>query len=94
MALEKGMSSSINDHRQPTAASGRTRPVWDAVGGRTPLPPSAAILELELIGADPDNGTIEIAFAATEGATIPLENVVDGFLAAMLHDTDVSVPQA
>ena len=86
------MSSLMNDHRQHTAASGRTAP-WDAVG-RTPLSPAAATLELEVIGADPDNGTIEIAFAATEGVTPLLENVVDGFLAAMLHDNHVSVPEA
>lgn len=88
------MSSSMNELRQHAAASGRTGPFWDAVEGRTPLPPAAATLGLELIGADSDKGTIEIAFAATEGFTTLLENVVDGFLAAMLHDALVSVPDA
>jgi uncharacterized protein (TIGR00369 family) len=65
----------------------RTAPFWDAVEGRAPLPPAAATLGLELIGADPEDGTVEIAFAATEAFTTPLGNVLEGFLAAMLHDT-------
>jgi uncharacterized protein (TIGR00369 family) len=61
---------------------GRTGPFWDAVAGRVPVPPAAASLGLEVIDADPDHGTIELAFQAT-----PRGDVLEGFLAAMLHDT-------
>jgi acyl-coenzyme A thioesterase PaaI-like protein len=37
--------------------------------------------------ADIDNGTIELAFEATHHFTTPRGDVVEGFLAAMLHDT-------
>jgi uncharacterized protein (TIGR00369 family) len=60
---------------------------WDAVEGRTPLPPAAATLGLELIDADVENGTIELAFEAKEDFTTPRGDVLEGFLAAMLHDT-------
>jgi uncharacterized protein (TIGR00369 family) len=65
----------------------RTGPFWDSVEGRTPLPPAAATLGLELIDADPESGTIEVAFAATEDFITPRGDVLEGFLAAMLHDT-------
>ena len=67
--------------------SGRSGLFWDAVEGRAPLPRAAATLGLELIGADVENGTIEVAFAATEDFTTPLGEVLGGFLAAMLYDT-------
>jgi uncharacterized protein (TIGR00369 family) len=67
--------------------SGRTGPFWDAVEGRAPLPPAAATLGLELVGVDPERDTVEIAFEATEAFTTPLGDVLEGFLAAMLHDT-------
>jgi uncharacterized protein (TIGR00369 family) len=66
---------------------GRTGPFWDAVAGRVPVPPAAASLGLEVIDADPDHGTIELAFQATHGFTTPRGDVLEGFLAAMLHDT-------
>jgi uncharacterized protein (TIGR00369 family) len=66
---------------------GRTGPFWDAVAGRIPVPPAAASLGLEVIDADPDHGTIELAFQATQGFTTPRGDVLEGFLAAMLHDT-------
>jgi uncharacterized protein (TIGR00369 family) len=65
----------------------RTGPFWDAMEGRTPLPRAAATLGLELIEADPDLGTIELAFAATEDFTNPMGNVLGAFVAAMLYDT-------
>ena len=67
--------------------SGRSGPFWDAVEGRAPLPPAAATLGLELIAADVENGTIEVAFAATEAFTTPMGDILGGFLAAMLYDT-------
>jgi uncharacterized protein (TIGR00369 family) len=65
----------------------RTGPFWDSVEGRAPLPRAAATLGLELIDADVEAGTIELAFAATEDFTNPAGNVLGAFQAAMLHDT-------
>jgi uncharacterized protein (TIGR00369 family) len=65
----------------------RSGPFWDAVAGRIPLPRAAATLGFELIEADAENGTIEVAFAASEDFLTPRGDVLEGFLAAMLHDT-------
>jgi uncharacterized protein (TIGR00369 family) len=67
--------------------SGRSGPFWDAVQGRAPVPRAAATLGLELIDADVQAGTIELAFAATEAFTNPTGNVLGAFVAAMLYDT-------
>ena len=66
---------------------GRSGPFWDAVEGRAPLPRAAATLGLELIQADVERGTIELAFTATEDFTNPTGNVLGAFQAAMLYDT-------
>jgi uncharacterized protein (TIGR00369 family) len=77
-----------SDHRpSPRVTSGRSGLFWDTVEGRAPLPRAAATLGFELIAADVENGTIEVAFAATEDFTTPLGEVLGGFLAAMLYDT-------
>jgi uncharacterized protein (TIGR00369 family) len=65
----------------------RSGPFWDAMEGRAPLPRAAATLGMELIDADVDAGTIELAFAATEDFTNPTGNVLGAFQAAMLYDT-------
>lgn len=67
--------------------SERSGPFWDGVNGKAPLPPAAATLGLEFIEADPDAGTIVLAFTATEAFTNPMGNVLGAFLAAMLYDT-------
>jgi uncharacterized protein (TIGR00369 family) len=67
--------------------TGRSGPFWDAVEGRAPLPRAAATLGLEFVEANVENGTIQLAFAATEAFTNPAGNVLGGFLAAMLYDT-------
>ncbi|MEU9009441.1 PaaI family thioesterase [Streptomyces sp. NPDC048479] len=67
--------------------SGRSGLFWDAVDGRSPLPRAAATLGLEFIDADVENGTIRLAFNATEDFTNPTGNVLGAFLAAMLYDT-------
>jgi uncharacterized protein (TIGR00369 family) len=67
--------------------SERSGPFWDALEGRAPLPRAAATLGMKLIDADPDAGTIELAFEATEDFTNPTGNVLGAFQAAMLHDT-------
>ena len=51
------------------------------------MPRAAATLGLEFITADAANGTIELAFQATEDFTNPMGNVLGAFLAAMLYDT-------
>jgi uncharacterized protein (TIGR00369 family) len=79
--LTEGTDRSVN------TITGRSGPFWDAVEGRAPLPPAAATLGLEFIEADVANGTIELAFAATEAFTNPTGNVLGAFLAAMLYDT-------
>jgi uncharacterized protein (TIGR00369 family) len=67
--------------------STRSRPFWDAVEGRAPMPRAAATLGLGFIDADIERGTIELAFAATEDFTNPTGNVLGTFVAAMLYDT-------
>jgi uncharacterized protein (TIGR00369 family) len=65
----------------------RSGAFWDSVEGRTPLPPAAATLGLELIDADAEQSTVEVAFDATDAFTTTGGDVLEGFLAAMLHDT-------
>ena len=63
--------------------SKRSGPFWDAIEGRAPVPRAAATLGFEFISADVENGTIELAFAATEDFTNPAGNVLGAFQAAM-----------
>jgi uncharacterized protein (TIGR00369 family) len=65
----------------------RSGPFWDGVAGLLPMPPAARTLGFEFVDADPDEGTIELAFTATEDFTNPMGNVLGAFLAAMLYDT-------
>jgi uncharacterized protein (TIGR00369 family) len=51
------------------------------------MPRAAATLGLELIDVDVEQGTIELAFTATEAFTSPTDNVLGAFVAAMLYDT-------
>jgi uncharacterized protein (TIGR00369 family) len=66
---------------------GRSGPFWDGLEGRAPLPRAAATLGFEFVDADPDAGTIEVAFTATEDFVNPMGNVLGAFVAAMLYDT-------
>lgn len=70
-------------------ASGEARegPFWDVMAGRAAPPPAATTLGWELLDVDPDRGTIDVAFAATEQFLNPVGVVQGGFLAAMLDDT-------
>jgi uncharacterized protein (TIGR00369 family) len=65
----------------------RTGMFWDGVAGRAPVPPAARTLGFEFLDADPDQGTISVAFDGAEGFTNPFGEVLGGFLAAMLYDT-------
>src|SRR6478609_5806692 len=55
--------------------------------GRAAPPPAAALLGWELIAVDPEAGTIEVAFTASEQFLNPVGAIQGGFLAAMLDDT-------
>ena len=65
----------------------RTGPFWDGVIGRAPMPRAAATLGLSFVSVDPDRGTIDLSFDATEAFTNPTGNVLGAFLSAMLYDT-------
>ena len=65
----------------------RKGPFWDVMAGREVPPPAAALLGWELVSVDPDAGTIEVAFTATEQFLNPAGVIQGGFLAAMLDDT-------
>ena len=60
---------------------------WDVLEGRVPPPPAAVLLGWELIGVDPEQGTIEVAFEAGDQFANPVGVIQGGFLAAMLDDT-------
>jgi uncharacterized protein (TIGR00369 family) len=66
---------------------GREGPFWDVMEGRAKPPPAAVTLGWELVAIDPEAGTIEVAFVATDGFLNPFGVVQGGFLAAMLDDT-------
>jgi len=65
----------------------REGPFWDAVEGRSPFPPAAVTLGWQLVRINPEEGTIEVAFTATEAFVNPAGVIQGGFLAAMLDDT-------
>jgi uncharacterized protein (TIGR00369 family) len=65
----------------------RQGPFWDVMEGRADPPPVAELLGFRLIEIDPDEGTIEVAFTATEQFLNPAGTVQGGMLAAMLDDT-------
>jgi uncharacterized protein (TIGR00369 family) len=65
----------------------REGPFWDVMEGRAAPPPAAVLLGWELLAVDPDEGTIEVAFTATEQFVNPVGVIQGGFLAAMLDDT-------
>jgi uncharacterized protein (TIGR00369 family) len=65
----------------------RTGPFWDVVTGTQPPPAAGVLLGWRLEGVDPDEGTIEVSFTATEQFLNPVGVVQGGILAAMLDDT-------
>lgn len=65
----------------------REGPFWDVMEGRAEPPPVAGLLGFEFLTADPDAGTIEVAFTATEQFLNPFGSVQGGLVAAMLDDT-------
>lgn len=71
----------------PSEDGGRGGPFWDIMEGRVDPPPVAVLLGFELLHVDPQAGTIEVAFDATEQFLNPAGTVQGGMLAAMLDDT-------
>ncbi|ANP57189.1 uncharacterized protein (TIGR00369 family) [Streptomyces griseochromogenes] len=67
--------------------NGRCPSFWDALQGRVPLPRAAVALGTELLETDVENGTVQVAFTASEECTNPTGNVLGAFLSAMLYDT-------
>ena len=65
----------------------REGPFWDVMEGRAAAPAAAALLGWELVAVDPEAGTIEVAFTATEQFLNPIGVIQGGLLAAMLDDT-------
>lgn len=65
----------------------REGPFWDAMEGKVALPPAAVTLGWELVSISPEDGTIEVAFTASEAFLNPAGFIQGGFLAAMLDDT-------
>jgi uncharacterized protein (TIGR00369 family) len=65
----------------------REGPFWDVMEGRVAPPPAATLLGWKLVAVDPEAGTIEVAFIATEQFLNPIGVVQGGLLAAMLDDT-------
>jgi uncharacterized protein (TIGR00369 family) len=65
----------------------REGPFWDVMEGRADPPPAAELLGWKLVEVDPDEGTIEVSFTATDQFLNPAGTVQGGFLAAMLDDT-------
>ena len=73
--------------RERLPAMERQGPFWDVMEGRAAPPPAAGLLGWELVAIDPEAGTIEVAFAATEQFLNPFGMIQGGLLAAMLDDT-------
>jgi uncharacterized protein (TIGR00369 family) len=70
--------------------NGRVRregPFWDVVAGRVAPPPAPALLGWEPLAVDPEAGTIEVGFTATEQFLNFIGVVQGGLLAAMLDAT-------
>ncbi len=65
----------------------RKGPFWDVMEGRVAPPPAAVLLGWQLVAVDPDAGTIEVAFTASDQFLNPVGVIQGGFLAAMLDDT-------
>ena len=73
------------DNRVATAD--RRGRFWDILAGRREPPSAAVLLGWRLVDVDPDAGTIEVAFNATDQFLNPAGHIQGGFLAAMLDDT-------
>jgi len=66
---------------------GTRRPVLGCPGGQGAAPGRGGHAWLELVSISPEQGTIEVAFTATEAFLNPAGVIQGGFLSAMLDDT-------
>jgi acyl-coenzyme A thioesterase PaaI-like protein len=67
----------------PADSFDRTGPFWDVMEGRAPPPPAAKLLGFELVRVDPQAGTIEVAFTASERFLNPAGVIQGGLLATI-----------
>ena len=65
----------------------RTGAFWDAIEGRTPMPPVAELLGWQLETVDPERGRIVVRFDGRPEFANPMGNIQGGLLAAMLDET-------
>ncbi len=65
----------------------RNERFWDVVEGRAAPPPAAVLLGWEPVSVDPDAGTIEVTFTASDQFLNPVGLIQGGFLTAMLDET-------
>ena len=65
----------------------RSRPFWDMIEGRAPMPPVARLLGWTLLSIDPERGEIRVGFEAKPDFLNPAGTVQGGILSAMLDDT-------
>ena len=82
-----GTLSVVVEIDQRSGGVARRGTFWDIVEGRRDPPPAAILLGWQLVNVDPDAGTIEVSFTASEQMLNPTGNVQGGFLEAMLDDT-------
>ena len=54
----------------------RQGPFWDVMEGRAAPPPAAGLLGWELVAIDPEAGTIEVAFEATDTVYTEVKRVL------------------
>ncbi len=87
MPSAAGTLSRVPDAERPAEGVTRRGTFWDILEGRRHPPPAAILLGWTLVSVDPEAGTIEVSFTASEQMLNPIGNVQGGFLAAMLDDT-------
>jgi len=90
MVILAGQELTIAPRPMASGRNGRVMregPFWDLMAGRSARPPAPALLGWELVSVDPEAGTIEVAFTATEQFLNSIGVVQGGLLAAMLDAT-------
>src|SRR3984885_1814708 len=78
-----GRLSDVVEIDQRSGGVARRGTFWDIVEGRRDPPSAAILLGWQLVAVDPDAGTIEVSFTASEQMLNAIGNVQGGFLAAM-----------
>ena len=73
----------------PPVRSGRPGRSWDAVEGRAPLPPQPGLRDSSSLPRKSITAPIEVAFAATEAFTTLMGDILGGFRAAMLYNSNI-----